>query len=256
MRASASILSWVFASVVCRCHPAPRVASLPVTSITAVSARDAAVAATDASLVVAPTAALTPGASLRLGCFAWSARLSSAACVVESPTDDLVNLRVVVRFTGDASGVVAPIVDDAAFEESRAFVASRERAVAVNGRLARDGYASIVALQRDLSSESDDLWEPDTRVQWERRTVSEGGDNHAARFTDRVTVRWDVRAQPMVVTLLDERPVESPRVSTYAMSDGRTMLLELVGRFADEGEYGTHARAWRCDRSTRACVAQ
>lgn len=255
MRAPCSLLPCLFASMVCACHPAPRLAP---SGDHALTPRDASVDPSDGASAVAeaPTSSITPGAALRLGCFAWSARLSSAACVVESPADDLANLRVVVRFTADAPGVWLPIVDDAAFDDSRAFVASGERAVAVNARLAREGYVSIAARERTLSSGAEDVWEPDGLVRWERRSTSEGGDNQAPRFADRVTLRWDARSPPLAVTLLDDRPFESPRVSMYPMSDGRTLLLELVGRFADEGEYGTHARAWRCDRVSRSCIAQ
>jgi hypothetical protein len=71
-----------------------------------------------------------------------------------------------------------------------------------------------------------------------------------------VTVRWDATAPPLVIAALEDRPVEDPALAVYPIEGGRFFVLEYVGRFADEGEYGTHARALRCDREARACVAQ
>ena len=60
----------------------------------------------------------------------------------------------------------------------------------------------------------------------------------------------------MVLTTLDDRPVEDPRVAVYPIEGGRYLVVDYVGRFGDEGEYGTHARAWRCDREAHTCAAQ
>jgi hypothetical protein len=162
----------------------------------------------------------------------------------------------VLRFTSDGPGAVSAIVDDAAFEAERAMNPSPAAVAAAQARLAREGYRPIEAIRQTLPSNVAVAWAPGATARWQRRTTARGRANQAPRYTDRVTLRWDATSAPVVLTALEERPVEDPRVAVYPVEGGRYLVVDYVGRFADEGEYGTHARAWRCDREARACTAQ
>ncbi|MFO0648576.1 MAG: hypothetical protein U0326_20210 [Polyangiales bacterium] len=269
MYAHRSITASTLAALFLGCHPtppvgAPRVeastsrdvaaieAPLPDAALDAMPPREpASDAATDAA-----SPFFAEGAPLRPGCFAWSPGIASAACVIESATDDLTNLRVVLRFTSDAPGAVTPIIDAEAFAAGREMRPSAQQLADARARLARDGYAPIDGLRQTLRVNGVVTWAPGATASWQRRTSARGRANQATRFTDRVTIRWDPTSPPLVLTALEDRPVEAPTVAVYPIDGGRYLLLEYVGRFADEGEYGTHARAWRCDRVARACAAQ
>lgn len=269
MNAHRSITASTLAALLLGCHPTPPAAS---PRVEATAPRDVATIEAptlDAALEATPprepasdaaTDATSPffaeGAPLRPGCFAWSPGIASAACVIESPTDDLQNLRVVLRFTSDAPGAVTSIVDAAAFEAEREMRPSAQQIADARARLAREGYAPIDALRQTLGVDGVVTWAPGATARWQRRTSARGRANQAPRYTDRVTIRWDATTPPLVLTALEDRPVEAPTVAAYPIDGGRYLLLDYVGRFADEGEYGTHARAWRCDRVARVCAAQ
>lgn len=255
-------------SLVFGCHPSPPTVTPRLSSpeVREVSRVDAATDATPTDVTPTdatpeptpdvPSPFFTDNAPLTPGCIAWSSRRSAAACVIESPTDDLTNLRVVLRFTSDAPRAVVPIVDDAAFEAEREQRPSAPAIAAARARLAREGYTPIESVRRGLAVNEVAPLGNGVTARWQRRTTARAGANQAPRYTDRVTFRWDASATPLVVEALEDRPVEEPQIAVYAIEGGRFFVLEYVGRFADEGEYGTHGRAWQCDREARACVAQ
>jgi hypothetical protein len=259
MRAHSSMVASLLTTALVGCHPTPPTAAPRVEAPVARDVAPAPDAAVDAAPPPAPDVAspfFAGESPLSPGCFAWSTTLASAACVIESPTDDLPHLRAVLRFTSDGPGAVTALVDAAAFEAERAMRPSAEGLAAARARLAREGYAPIEALRQTLPANVAVAWAPGATARWQRRTTARGGPNQAPRYTDRVTLRWDATSAPVVLTTLEERPVEDPRVAVYPVEGGRYLVVDYVGRFADEGEYGTHARAWRCDREAHACTAQ
>ncbi len=230
--------------------PERRVAAAPSIDGGPVPAR----AADDASVAPSPDASepvLAEGATPPVGCFAWSPPRASAACAVERPGETLSELHLVVRFSSDPRDAVTPLGEgDSNDAPPPAALA------ALRARLAREGYVPLAALRRALPTGAEAEWAPGATARWQRRTTFAGGENAAPRYTDRVTLRWGAGARPLDVTLLEDRAVEDPSVTMYPIPDGRHLVLEVVGRFGDEGEYGLHARAWVCDREARACAEQ
>lgn len=187
MHVRSSIAASTLTALLLGCHPTPPTAA---PRVEAPVARDVAVTAEpDAAVDAAPPQGSAPDVAspffageslLSPGCFAWSATLASAACVIESPTDDLQNLRVVLRFTSDGPGAVSPLVDAAAFEAEREMRPSAAALAAARARLAREGYAPIEALRQTLPTPSRGRPAP-------RRAGSDARPRAAARTRRRAT---------------------------------------------------------------------
>ncbi|MDO9019747.1 MAG: hypothetical protein Q8S73_44705 [Deltaproteobacteria bacterium] len=190
------------------------------------------------------------------GCFAWSPRLNVAACLVgQSGTNLNENTVWSVRFRGEPDSSALSLVEptDAGFidrpdeDPPPPAVLARLRA-----RLDADGFIDLRPLRRELTAAAF-AWSPGMTVRAVHRRTFGGGDNAAERATDRIELQWQPRGPRTLLTAWDDRPVAEPRLRAYVIPGGRYLVLDAVGTYGDEGEYGVHSLAWLCDRETRSC---
>jgi hypothetical protein len=226
----------------------------------AIPAIDVPRAPLDAVLVDAmPTTEPPPppdDAPMEPGCFAWSPRLAAAACLVGQSGSNLDADTVwELRFPGEREGApvsLVPVTDAGWFEEPhRAATPAGVRAT-LRARMLAGAYVDLRPLRRELFDAPDE-WAPGATVRWVHRRTSGGGENAAARGTDRVELRWQPGGPRLLLTAWEDRPVAEPQMRAYAIPGGRYLVVEAVGRYGDEGEYGVHSLAWLCDREARAC---
>lgn len=216
-------------------------------------------AATDATLAgTMPTTEprIPDDSPLEPGCFAWSARRASGACLVgQSGTNLNDDTRWAVRFPGepDERAVsLVPVTDAGWFEEPHRVAAPAAVRDRLRARFAAEGFVDLGPLRRELGDAPFE-WAPGATVRAVHRRTFGGGENAAERGTDRVELRWQPGGPRLTLTAWDDRPVAEPQLRAYVIPGGRYLLIDAVGRYGDEGEYGVHALAWLCDRESRTC---
>lgn len=192
------------------------------------------------------------------GCIAWSPRRALAACLVGQSGWNL-NDRTSwgVRVLGepaDPALSLVPVTDAGLLEDPHETPTPPAVVARLRARLASEGYVDLRPLRVALGPAALD-WAPGSSVRWTHRDTFEGGDNAAARGTDLVEVRWQAGGPALTLTAWEDRPVAEPRLRAYIIPGGRHLVIEAVGVYGDEGEYGVHSLAWVCDREARVCQA-
>ena len=195
-------------------------------------------------------------APMEPGCFAWSPGRSLPACLVGQSGSNL-NADTVweVRFGGaspNPSWSLVPVTDAGWFEDPHRAPAPPELRGRLRARFIAEGFVDLRPLRRALSAEPWE-WAPGATVRAIHRDTFGGGENAAERGTDRVELRWRPGGPRLTLTAWEDRPVAEPRLRAYAIPGGRYLVIDAVGEYGDEGEYGVHALAWLCDRETRSC---
>lgn len=190
------------------------------------------------------------------GCLAWSSRRGLAACLVGqsgSNLNDATSWSVrVLGEPADPALSLVPLTDAGWFEDPHRTPAPPAVVARLRARLAREGFSDLRPLRTPLGADAL-AWAPGATVRWVHRDTSDGGDNAAARGTDLIEVGWRPGDPALTLTAWEDRPVAEPRLRAYVIPGSRYLVLEAVGEYADEGEYGVHALAWVCDREARAC---
>lgn len=212
--------------------------------------------ATLAGTMPATEPPLPDATPMQPGCFAWSPRRSVAACLVGQSGSNLnEDTEWAVRFSGEAASSawsLVPVTDAGWFEEPHRVAAPPEVRARLRARFAAEGFVDLESLRR-IVSETPWEWAPGATVRAVHRRTFGGGANAAERATDRLELRWQPNGPRLTLTAWEDRPVGEPRLRAYAIPGGRYLLLDAVGEYADEGEYGVHSLAWLCDRESRAC---
>ena len=122
----------------------------------------------------------------------------------------------------------------------------------LRARFVAEGFVHLRPLRRELTDAPWE-WSPGATVRAVHRRTFGGGDNAAQRGTDRIELRWQPGGPRLALTAWEDRPVSEPHLRAYAIPGGRYLLLDAVGEYGDEGEYGVHALTWLCDRESRTC---
>lgn len=220
-------------------------------------------ARSDASVDDAPAAAapatwptLSATEPMAPGCFAWSPRLNVAACLVGQSGTNL-NERTVwsVRYSGEPESSAFSLVeptDAGSIERPDDTPTSSAVLARLRARLDADGFIDLRPLRRELTTTAF-AWSPGMTVRAVHRRTFGGGDNAAERATDRIELQWQPRGPRVLLTAWEDRPVAEPQLRAYVIPGGRYLVLDAVGTYGDEGEYGVHSLAWLCDRETRTC---
>ncbi len=168
-------------------------------------------------------ARLATGAST-FGCFAWSARLKSAACIIgeRTPADGAYRLAFV--------GGQRPAVKlDAMIDSPTASL--------VNATLAEDGYAVLAATTTPLTADSPYDLGSGGSLTWSRKQTDAGGDNQPPTHENKVTARC---AGATVSVLRDESEGDDPAVTIRTVGDHA--IVELTIHVAREGEQSDHVQ--------------
>ncbi len=190
------------------------------------------------------------------GCFAWSSRRSMAACLVgQSGTNLNDDTEWSVRFSGEPASAVwslVPVTDAGWFERPDQTQAPATVRARLRSRFVAEGFVDLRPLRQALSATAWE-WAPGATVRSVHRRTFGGGDNAAERGTDRIELRWQPNGPRLVLTAWEDRPVAEPALRGYVIPGGRYLVLDAVGEYGDEGEYGVHALAWLCDRESRTC---
>jgi hypothetical protein len=191
-------------------------------------------------------------------CFAWSARLHTAACMTGSwgQGSELFDQRqLVVLMDGTATTHEIDLVDDhdAGVEEATDATPFPPRArTELTAAMRAGGYVSITSLRHQvLPNESMDFGR--AAVRWRRRRTFAGGDNAAERYSDRFEIRFSPDDTFTTLGSTDDLPVEDTTLDVYAIPSTPYLLISAHESHGDEGEYGTVVRAWFCDRDAHAC---
>lgn len=238
----------------------PAVVVAPVAFDAGPPARDASSGAPpDATLVGAmpTTEPLLPDAApLEPGCFAWSPRRIVAACLVGQSGTNLNDDTVwSVRYSGEpasAAWSLVPVTDAGWFEQPHQLPTPPAVRARLRARFVAEGFVDLRPLRQELSDAPWE-WSPGATVRAVHRRTFGGGDNAAERGTDRFELRWQPGGPRLLLTAWEDRPVSEPHLRAYAIPGGRYLLLDAVGEYGDEGEYGVHALTWLCDRESRTC---
>ena len=195
------------------------------------------------------------------GCFAWSQRQHTAACIrgdigTHSDQDPT---RWDAVFPGSDAGDEASQIDlldhrdaDMPVLPSEAPLTSTA-ARAVRSALASGSFVDLEPLEIALAPGIPAELRSGIGVRWMRRRTFAGGDNAAERFTDRLEVRWSAREAWTAVETFTDEPVFEPDFRAYFIPGDRYLVLSAVRHHGDEGITATHAYAWQCEATTRAC---
>ncbi len=252
------LLSFVLAGSAC--HPAPPEAAIgPEITVGRADAPPVA-SATAAPDAVLPAAAfhLASDGVVPSECFAWSPRISSAACtlglVFTMGMDTSPEWRV--AFLGDARAQPVDLVTEAPPGRTR-FSTTEPPAPSARAELeaalAAGGYVTLAPLRRRLREGTPLAWAAGAELRWTRKRTSPGGENMAPRYTDTLAIRWAPGEALATIESREDQPVASPEYAVYLIPGERFAVVSDIAHYGDEGTYGVRASAWRCDRVARRC---
>lgn len=210
---------------------------------------------------------LTEGRPLGSGCVAYSPRLQTMACFVgavghnlpDRDESELVWKLVFVGATsshesltvleGDAARGSTPTVDD---------IAAMVRQ-AIRARLTAGDYRALEGLCQSLRpGQLTDVGPSSAQaaLRWSRRLVARVGDNGAARYTERVELRFAPATSFVTLATYEEQPRddESEVYSCEVPGTSQVYVISL-GHYGDEGVAGMASDVWRCDVRAEQCAA-